>query len=102
MNNSALRPLPVEILESIIEEITFHYKDAPSIMSWRIKFVPQWYLTPLLRVCKLWHVVSERILYRSISVGRKFTRGKTRRIGRRLEVILPREGSEIAKELLEA
>lgn len=56
MNNSALRPLPVEILESIIEEITFHYKDAPSIMSGRIKFVPQWYLTPLLRVCKLWHV----------------------------------------------
>lgn len=99
MYNSAL---PVEILESIIEEIILHYKDAPSSMSRGIKFLPQWYLTPLLRVCKLWHVVSERFLYQSISVGRKFTRGKTRRIGGRWEVLPPREGSEIAKELLEA
>lgn len=71
-------------------------------MSGRIKFLPQWYLTPLLRVCKLWHVVSEKFLYRSISVGKKFTRGKTRRIGGRWEVLASREGSEIAKELLEA
>lgn len=34
--------------------------------------LPRWYLLPLLLVCKLWHLVSVRYLYRSISLGSSF------------------------------
>lgn len=59
--------LPVEILEVICEELILEYtKDA------RYEFLPRWFLLPLLRVCRLWHLVSERFLYRSISLGGSF------------------------------
>lgn len=59
--------LPVEILEVICEELILEYpKDA------RYDFLPRWFLLPLLRVCRLWHLVSERFLYRSISLGGSF------------------------------
>lgn len=59
--------LPVEILEVICEELILEYpRDA------RYDFLPRWFLLPLLRVCRLWHLVSERFLYRSISLGGSF------------------------------
>lgn len=32
-------------------------------------FLPQWYLVPLLQVCRMWHEVTEKYLYRSIAIG---------------------------------
>lgn len=66
--------LPAEILEIIIEIFISQYKDLHSSRSNAIKFLPQWYLTPLLRVSKLWCQLSERHLYQSIAVGSKFPR----------------------------
>lgn len=33
-----------------------------------VEFLPRWFLTLRLRVCKAWHAVVERHLYRCVSV----------------------------------
>jgi len=38
-------------------------------------FTPQWLLCPLLLVCKEWHVVAQRRLYSSVSLGDGWTSG---------------------------
>lgn len=58
MNNNTL--LPVEILDIIIEDL---------IAQLNIRDYTHAFLAPLLRVCKLWHTVSEKHLYRRISFG---------------------------------
>lgn len=65
--------LPVETLEVIIEDFISEYTRGTEF-----KFLPRWYLVPLLRVCKLWRMVSEKYLYRSISIGRRFAHDKVR------------------------
>lgn len=62
MNNSSL---PIEILESIIDDFILEYAYIARVRA----FLPRWYLIPLLRVCRLWHAVTEKYLYRSIAVG---------------------------------
>lgn len=67
LNNMSL---PTEIVELILEDfISEHPMDRTDLDS--IGFIPQWYLTPLLRVCRLWNEVAEKYLYRSIAVGSK-------------------------------
>lgn len=62
--------LPVEIVEVICEQLISEYaKDARLRFDTRLRFIPQWYLLPLLSVCKLWHLASERYLYQSIGIG---------------------------------
>lgn len=82
--------LPVEILEAICEDLVWEYTRNRTY-----EFLPRWYLLPLLSVCKLWHLVSERYLYRSIGLGGRFP-GRPRRpdnikIG--AELILALEGN---------
>lgn len=60
--------LPVEILEFICEELIMEYTNERG----EEMLLPRWYLLPLLLVCKLWHLVSVRYLYRSISLGSSF------------------------------
>lgn len=62
MNNSSL---PIEVLESIIDGFILEYAYIARVRA----FLPRWYLTPLLRVCRLWHAVTEKYLYQSIAVG---------------------------------
>lgn len=60
--------LPVEILEDILQDMISEYKKRT-----KLKVLPPWYLASLLRVCKLWNMVYESYLYRSISIGRLFS-----------------------------
>lgn len=61
---SGISRLPPEILDKIVGYVE----------AWRYDqlFLPQAPLTHLLRVCKLWQSISERRLYRSISIGFDF------------------------------
>lgn len=77
--------LPIEILETIIEIL---------ISEEEVEFLPRWFLTPLLRVCKAWHAVAEEHLYRCVSVGVAFPSA-----GRDAPV---RRGCEVADDFLEA
>lgn len=62
--------LPIEIVELILEDfILVHSMDRTDFGF--IEFNPQCYLTPLLRVCRIWNEVAEKYLYRSIAVGSK-------------------------------
>lgn len=67
LNNMSL---PADVVELIIEafttEHTIETKNPDSD-----DFVPQFHLTPLLRVCRIWYEVTEKYLYRSIGVGSK-------------------------------
>lgn len=106
MNNPSL---PTEVLEFIIEDFI-----AECLYTTPLRpptFLPQWYLIPLLRVCKLWHAVTESFLYRSIAVGSKmshrvpvvedeshFDRGA--RIENLQAMESKRNGLEIAEDLL--
>lgn len=81
MDNSSL---PFEVIENIIKDLILEYRVKDGEPT---KFLPRWYLVPLLRVSKLWHVVTERFLYRSISVGSRFSGARVRqayKIPRRL------------------
>lgn len=59
--------LPVEILNVICEDLISEYEI--------YNLSPRWYLVPLLLVCKLWYIVSERYLCRSIALGARFSSG---------------------------
>lgn len=62
--------LPTEIVELILEDFILEHS-MDRIDFGFIDFNPQYYLTPLLRVCRLWNEVAEKYLYRSIAVGSK-------------------------------
>lgn len=89
MNNASL---PIEVLEIIVKDVILECEDGDPRISKSHKFLPRWYLTHLLRVCKLWYMVAERFLYQNISVGSRFRRSD---LG-----IRARQAAEIAKELL--
>lgn len=83
--------LPFETVEAIIDDFLLEYKVTGQESASSIRFLPRWYLVPLLRVCKLWHAVAERFLYRSISVGSRFPGARARqayKIPRRLVTTL--------------
>lgn len=64
-NNSTL---PIETLDTIIQELISALPEGTEDDS----FLPrrQWKIAPLLYVCKIWRAVSERQMYRVISVGK--------------------------------
>lgn len=72
--------LPVETLEAIIKAFISNYREE-DLDNVECKFVPYWQhnLTPLLRVCKSWHGVSERLLYERVSVGKNIPQTIPRR-----------------------
>lgn len=83
--------LPFETVEAIIDDFLLEYKVTGQESASSIRFLPRWYLVPLLLVCKLWHAVAERFLYRSISVGSRFPGARVRqayKIPRRLVTTL--------------
>lgn len=104
--------LPTEIVVLIIEDfISVHPIDRTYSAS--IAFSPQWYLTPLLRVCRLWNEVTEKYLYRSIAVGNEvrppqLPRGKGESMSTYVfkkaspckDSYCKRDGHEVAKDLL--
>lgn len=104
MNNSSL---PTEVLESIIDDFILEYAHTARVRA----FLPRWYLIPLLRVCRLWHAVTEKYLYQSVAVGSNMhnqgpvVEGETRydrsvRI-HNLQMTHPkRSGHKIAEDLL--
>lgn len=106
MNSTSL---PTEVLEFIIEDFIAEYSYTTPLRP--PTFLPQWYLIPLLRVCKLWHAVTESFLYRSIAVGSKMSHrlpvvedeSQSDR-GARIETLQAmeskRNGHEIAEDLL--
>lgn len=61
--------LPTETLEIIIEEVMSDYEDTRPKHPWQIKFIPRWYLLPILRVSKLWYAIGNKYLYQAIAVG---------------------------------
>lgn len=104
--------LPIEVLEAIIKEFVSEQseqtkaKERSSVTRVNL-YLPRSYLTPLLRVCKLWNPLAEKHLYRSISVGSRFCQPHTfidcenlvkRRA--RIAAIPGRKGHEIVGDLL--
>lgn len=61
MNASSL---PTEILQIVVDDLIFEYTKTKAKGTTRLS--P---LTPFLRVCKQWHAVGVKYLYRSIAVG---------------------------------
>lgn len=61
--------LPVDILVKLVEDLISQYE------TWEPKkarkFIPRWYLLPLLRVSKLWYGVCLKYLYQTIAVGNR-------------------------------
>lgn len=57
---------PTETLDTIIEILISECTEPKTKYQ---RFVPRWYLTPLLRVCKLWYSICAKYLYESIAVG---------------------------------
>lgn len=72
---------PIEILEFIIEDYISEVRD-PHLNTTELKFFPYWQyrLLPLLRVCKTWHTVSERLMYHRVSLGGEIA-GSRKRFG---------------------
>lgn len=66
--------LPVEILEVIMEYFTSEYSDTNEAGDY--KYLPQWYLTPVLRVSKTWNMLAEKRLYQRIAIGMNFSRAR--------------------------
>lgn len=87
---------PVEILEEIVECLMSEYPDPERSNSDASTFLPRWYLTPLLRVCKFWYTLFQPRLYRSISTGGAFPTRFTA-TGVRLR---SRSGRRVAVDLL--
>lgn len=90
MNNA-----PAEILEGVIESLISEYPDAGRSNADASTFLPRWYLTPLLRVCKTWYVLVQHHLYRSISTGGVFPTRFTA-----TGVLRSRSGRRVAVDLL--
>lgn len=69
-NNSAL---PVETLDAIVKELISALPEGTEDNN----FLPrrQHQLAPLLHVSKLWHAVTERHMYRVISIGKRIPLG---------------------------
>lgn len=61
--------LPTEVLEMIIEDFICKYTEPMPKDLVKVKFIPRWYLTPLLRVSKRWYAVCAKYLYCSVAVG---------------------------------
>lgn len=80
--------VPVEILKIIVENLIHDHEHTRSRRSDSITFLPRWYLTPLLRVCKLWYAVAEEFLFRSISTGSRFPDRNEGRIGQMIAIDL--------------
>lgn len=61
---------PVEILEVILEDFISEFRDIDPYGS-SVKCAPylQHNLVPLLHICKSWHTIAEKLLYRCVSVG---------------------------------
>lgn len=57
--------LPTETLEIIIEEVMSDYEDTRPKHPLQIKFIPRWYLLPILRVSKLWYAIGNKYLYQA-------------------------------------
>lgn len=72
---------PVEILEYILDIYEEHYIDRTA--DGQVIFRPKRHLLPLLRLSKLWHIVSERRLYRCISIEGKIKHKKRRKAAKR-------------------
>lgn len=69
MNNSSL---PTDVVHLIIEDFISEHADRGRKLERQPErpiFSPQWYLVPLLQVCRMWHEVTEKYLYRSIAIG---------------------------------
>lgn len=96
--------LPVEILEDIMVAFASQYSDMNEIGDY--KYLPRWYLTPLLRICKAWNGAAGKRLYQRIAIGMNFSRAKRPRAGRRTHnvpkvISEPRNRfSQVAKGLL--
>lgn len=71
MSNSIL---PVEILELIIETFISKFRVKLNYRGLEYKYTPYWqhHLTPVLRVCKYWHLIAEILMYQRVSVGSDF------------------------------
>lgn len=72
--STSIHSLPNETLEAIIKDFASRYQLA-ELEKTTCRYRPYWQdaLTPLLRVCKLWCAVAEKILYRRLSVGASIT-----------------------------
>lgn len=94
MNNNT--SLPVEIIEDIVRNLVSELSKGPE----DYKFLPywQWSLSPLFHVSKLWHDVTERHMYKVLSIGESLPRAMD---GEALETRPERRGFEVAKKLLE-
>lgn len=57
--------LPVEILEDIMDTFASQYSDMNEMGDY--KYLPRWYLAPLLRICKAWNGVAKKRLYQRIA-----------------------------------
>lgn len=57
--------LPTETLEIIIKEVMSDYEDTRPKHPLQIKFIPRWYLLPILRVSKLWYAIGNKYLYQA-------------------------------------
>lgn len=100
--------LPTEIWAIIIEDVKSEYVETRPKDPKYIRFIPQWYLTPLLRVSKQWYAGCVRYLYHSVAIGShapfqfRASEGETVvQTRRRLHVANEeaRKGDEIAKDL---
>lgn len=72
---------PVEILEYILDIYEEHHSDRTA--DGQVIFRPKRHLLALLRLSKLWHIVSERRLYRCISIEGKIKHKKKRKAAKR-------------------
>lgn len=100
--------LPTEIWAIIIEDVKSEYVETRPKDPKYIRFIPQWYLTPLLRVSKQWYAGCVRYLYHSVAIGShapfqiRASEGETVvQTRRRLHIANEeaRKGDEIAKDL---
>lgn len=100
--------LPTEIWAIIIEDVKSDYVETRPKDPKYIRFILQWYLTPLLRVSKQWYAGCVRYLYHSVAIGShapfqfRASEGETVvQTRRRLHIANEeaRKGDEIAKDL---
>lgn len=61
--------LPTEILATIIEDVISEYAMTMPTNHRIIRFIPRWYLAPILRVSRQWNTVCAKYLYCSVAVG---------------------------------
>lgn len=96
--------LPVDILEDIMDTFASQYSDMNEMGDY--KYLPRWYLAPLLRICKAWNGVAKKRLYQRIAIGMNLSHARRPRTGRRTHhvptvISEPRNRlSQVAKGLL--